>query len=103
MPHQADPDAAIALSERAVKIKRLTETPEWQELELILDERRQFHMRQMTKRMMRGNPVSVEEQLRHDGFWEGVMAVLRTPDTVEKRLEKMLETSNTGAQPKGAP
>lgn len=102
MPRTADPDKVVALTERVVKLRRLVESPEWAELALFLEERKQFHIRRLTKQMMRGYPLTEEEQLRHAGFWKGVEAVLEAPEAVDAKLEKMLETSGNGAQ-KGAP
>jgi hypothetical protein len=95
---QADPDRLVFESERVLKLQDLTSHPSWHELELVLEDRRQKHMRDLTREMMRGRPISEELQLRHAGFWEGVKAVLQAPHAVEKRLQKMLETAESAQQ-----
>ena len=104
MPRPVDPEKLGRLVEMGTALHKLTEYPEWALLEQAMDEMRERYNRALTKRIMRGDPrylVTMEEQLRHAGFWEGVFAVLETPGNVETRLTKMLDTAEQqGAQQK---
>jgi hypothetical protein len=101
MPRTPDPEDVGRLVDVGTALHNLTQYPEWETLVRTMQERKEVHMRALTKRIMRGDArylVTVEEQLRHAGFWEGVMAVLETPGNVEKRLKKMLDTLEGEAQ-----
>lgn len=85
-------------AQRAQKLHRLTEYPEWEELVKAMEERQELHMTRLAKRMMRGSLIPQEEMLQHQGFWQGVFAVLKTPGAVEKRLTQMLDTAQSAQQ-----
>lgn len=91
-------DQLAEQAQRATKLHRLTEYPEWAELVKTMEERREVHALQLAKRMMRGSLIPQEEMLRHTGYWEGVFAVLKTPGRVEKRLKEMLDTAESAQQ-----
>ena len=96
MPRPVDPEKLGQLVQLGTGLHQLTEYPEWGLLVQHMNAVREKHTRQLTKRLMRGDPrylVTADEQLRHAGFWEGVFAVLETPGDIETRLKKMLDTA----------
>lgn len=96
MPKPLDPDALVALSERAQRLKALTEHPGWVELRATLEERRDLKAASLASRIVGKEnersrklpqPVSEDEILRNRLFWAGAFAVLDTPEAVESKLE----------------
>lgn len=94
----------IATEERRIKLKRLTEYPEWEELKALAAEDKAQHERRLFRNFTAkgAHPVNQRQIDQHIGFWEGVMAVLEAPDRISKKVERMLENAER-AQQKGAP
>ena len=98
MAKTVDPETLALQAERATRLNALTKHPGWDELKRAMEERQEVHMQRLAKRLMRGSLIPQEEMLKHQGFWEGVFAVLKTPGAVEKRLKQMLDTAESAQQ-----
>lgn len=98
---QADPDAVASITERAVRLKKLTSYPEWAELRQAAEEDRKRSERKLFRDFTsRSFSQSVDQRKvdRHIGYWEGVEAVLKAPDKIEAKAQKMLETAGSAQQ-----
>jgi hypothetical protein len=91
MAKPVDHDELAFLAERSARLQKLTEYPEWAELRALTEERRDFYMTNLTKRLTNGSAVDQREIDRHAGFWKGALAVLEYPAAVEKKLETVLK------------
>lgn len=81
-----------------MRLERLTQYPEWQELVDTLAERRARQAEGLAARAMTPGGISNEEMLKVSHFWAGVDAVLETPGHIQKRLENAVRKAKS-AQP----
>lgn len=87
-------------AERKRKLDRLTEYPEWAELQALAAEDKERAEKRLFRSFTRGRAPAVDQRLidRHIGFWEGVEAVLASPERFAKKAERMLDTALSAQQ-----
>lgn len=94
------PEEVGAVTERAIDLRKLTEYPEWETLKLVASEDKAQSEKRLFRDFTSNRARPVDQRLidRHIGFWEGVQAVLDSPDKFAKKAERMLDTANRAQQ-----
>lgn len=75
------------LTERAHRIRKLTETPDWQ----VLVEYVQTRVEAEQKWLMSGHAKTVEDYRGKAGWVQGAMHVLEAPDRIDDEVKRMRE------------
>lgn len=90
----------VAAAERKVRLDKLTEYPEWEELKaLAAEDKAKAEKRLFRDFTSRGaRPVNQRLIDQHIGFWEGVQAVLASPEKFSKKAQQMLDTALSAQQ-----
>ena len=100
MAKELEEAEVVLLDQRYRKLKKLTEYPEWEELKALAADDKAKSERNIFRLFTRKNAPPVDQRTidRHRGFWEGVEAVLASPDKFATKAERMLDNALSAQQ-----